>query len=85
MKFVQRGVSRDNENRQQGPAQMHLTTSGADTAQDQQAQDEIFGEVRALANEVMDFEERSHRSAGEEPVKEWNDDAAGIFRGEQAG
>jgi len=34
---------------------------------------------------VMDFEQRSHRSAGEEPVKDWNDDAASIFRGEQAG
>ena len=85
MKLVERGVGGDHENREQRPGQVHFAPPGANSAQDQQAQYEVFSEVSAFADEVMKLDERGHHCVREDPVENWNDHAARVFRGEEGG
>lgn len=55
MKFVERGVGPYDPDGNQCPAEMTLFSVGADPAQNQQAQDEVFDEVRGLSYQVMQF------------------------------
>jgi hypothetical protein len=56
VKFVEAGVGGDENDNEKRPAKMSFPAAGANAAKQQQAEDEIFGEVAALANDVMKLE-----------------------------
>jgi hypothetical protein len=53
MKFVERRVACDDQNGRQSPSQVPAFLPGAYSAKDQQAQNKIFRQVRAFADDVM--------------------------------
>jgi hypothetical protein len=53
MIFIERRITSDDGNRRERPSEMRASLSRADSAQNQQAQDEIFGKVACLADQMM--------------------------------
>ena len=84
VKFVEGGVAEDDQNRDQSPTQVPAFFASADSAENQQAENEIFGEVGAFTNDVVKQFERLVRSAGQQPMQEGNEVMAGVLGGKSA-
>jgi hypothetical protein len=57
MVFIERCVTSHDCNRSERPREMHTSFPRADSAQDQQAQYEIFSDVTRLADEIVKKEQ----------------------------
>ena len=57
----------------------------ADAAVDQEAENKIFGEVRAFADDVVNELELSFGEMGKEPLHEERENGRGVVRGEGVG
>jgi hypothetical protein len=64
---------------------MPADAGAADRAEKQNAEDEIFGEVCALANDVMDVADLVMGEVRQEPVEERLDDSTRVLGGEEIG
>ena len=64
---------------------MPAFAGAADRAEKQNAEDEILGEVSALANDVMDVGDLMVGQMWEEPVEERLDDSTGVLGGKEIG
>ncbi len=63
---------------------MHAFGAGANPAQNQQAQNEIFGEVCTFANEKVKQLESLRGCMGKKKAQDGHNETAGVIRGEGA-
>lgn len=83
--FVEAGVAGGDDEGGDAPGPVPADARAADGAEKQNAEDEIFSEVGALSNDVMDMDDLVMREVGEEPAEKRLDDAAGVVGGEDVG
>ena len=83
--FIEAGVAGGDDEGGYAPGPVPADADAAHGAEKQDAEDEIFGEVGALANDVMDVDDLVMREVGEEPAEKRFDDAAGVVGGEDVG
>ena len=77
--FVEAGVAGGDDECGDAPRPAPTQAGAADGAEKQNAEDEIFGEVRALANDVVNVDDLAMRQVGKEPVDERLNEAAGVL------
>src|ERR1700683_220998 len=63
---------------------MHAFFAGTDAAQDEHAQDEIFGQMATFADDVVQEIESFSGSMGKKKVQDGNDEVPGIVGRESA-
>ena len=71
--FIERGIARNDQNRHQRPAQVHAFFAGANAAQDQHAENEIFGQVCAFADDVVHGSQGFRRSVRKKKAQDGDD------------
>ncbi len=83
MEFVERSISSDNPDGSERPGKARSMAASTDGAEYQKAENEIFGEMRTLANVMVNPEEDGVRSLWQEPVQDWNEDRCRVVRRER--
>ena len=83
--LVEAGVASGDDEGSKAPGPVPTFAGSADAAEKQDTEDEIFGEVGALANEVVDVGDSMMAEMREQPSQERLDDAAGVFGGKEIG
>ena len=68
--FVERGIAARDEERSQSPGPAPADVAAANAAKEKRAEDEVLGEVGALANVMMDEVKLGRGQIGFEPAKE---------------
>ena len=84
MEFVERSISSDNPDGSKRPGKARGVAASTNGAEYQKAEDEIFGEVTALANVVMNPEQNGERSFWQEPMQDRNEDRRRVVRCERS-
>lgn len=85
MNFVKAGIARGDKPGRKSPGPAPSRARAANGAKKEQIEDEVFAEVRGLANQMMDETQRFMTQAGEEPMQQRNDDSGGVLGGERVG
>lgn len=80
MKLVERRVESYDGNRSEGSRDARAVPARAYSAQNQQTQNEILGEMRTFADDVMNFKKGGRRRVRHQPVENRNNDSARIVR-----
>jgi hypothetical protein len=83
--FVEGGISGGDKPGGPGPGPAPTGVSGANAAKEDHIEDEILGEVRGLADEVMDYLKLGSGEMRNEGVKNGIDDRRGVIGGEVVG
>ena len=83
--FVHDGIASSDRKSGDAPGPAPAFAIAANAAINQEAENKIFGEVGALADEMVDEIELILREPGEEPVNEGRQDAGGVFGRERVG
>ena len=83
--FVEAGVAGGDDEGSDAPCPMPADAGAANATEKQNAEDEVFSEVGALTDDVMDVGDLVVRQKGKEPAEERFDDAAGMFGGKEIG
>src|SRR5579885_1809590 len=83
MNFVKRSVEGGGEPRRKRPAPAPALLAGAKSAIEEEAEDEILGEVRGLANDMIDFAKLMRGERRDQPVKNSRNDGGGVVRRER--
>jgi hypothetical protein len=83
--FVKGGIGGGDEPGGPGPGPAPSELREADAAEEDQVEDEIFGEVRGLADDVMDGVELCCGEMRDQSVQDGVEDGAGIVGGEGVG
>src|SRR5579885_1160400 len=79
MDFVERGVERGGEPRREAPGPAPALLPGAKSAIEKEAEDEVLGEVRGLADDVIDFAKLMRGKRGDQPVTNPRNDGGGVI------
>jgi hypothetical protein len=85
MKLIQRGISGHEQNCQQRPSQVKFSSAGSQTAQDENAQNAVLGDMPAFADEVVQEFQRFEGSMWQKKTQHRDDNDAGVVRCEHAG
>jgi hypothetical protein len=83
--FVEAGVAGGDDEGGEAPRPAPADAGAANGAEKQNGEDEIFGEVGALANDVVDVGDLAVGEVREEPAQERLDEVAGVFLREKVG
>ena len=67
--FVEAGIADGDDEGGDAPGPVPAGASAADRAEKQNAEDEIFGEVGALSDDVVDVNDLAVREVGQEPAE----------------
>jgi hypothetical protein len=83
--FVEAGVAGGDDQGGEAPRPAPADTGAADGAEEQNGEDEIFGEVGALTNDVVNVGDLAVGEVREEPAQERLDEVARVFLREEVG
>jgi hypothetical protein len=83
--FVEGGIGCGDEPGGPGPGPTPTDLGEADAAEEDQVEDEVFGEVSGLADEVVDDVELRFGDVGKQSVQDGVEDGAGVVGGEGVG
>src|SRR5258707_15771006 len=79
--FIQRGVSGSDGKCEEGPRPTPALAIVTGSAEEEQIEDEVLGEVSGLADEIMDFVNLMAGKRTEKPTESRLDNGAGVCRG----
>jgi len=85
VKLIQRGIARDHQDHHQRPAEPELAVPSPESPQQEQAENEILGEVTALTYDVMNRKKCFRCRVGQQPAQKGDNKSGGVFGRKCAG